>query len=199
MDRALTLVGAAPRGRGYPRLAALSILQRVRLPVLVSHLAAGILVLVGAVRVFSYYRPIADQWIHESAVGFLAYQPDDFFSVRYFKIVASLSVVGLLYFIFRFLNRGHRAAFPLGYPSHHRDLDFTSPWVRLALLTVVNLQWVLHEWHKFATKSYPYSPLESWESNAVVLALSGLIAFFVMKHLSFRPLLKQAAPGSREA
>jgi hypothetical protein len=199
MDRALMLVGAAPRGRGVPRLAAFSILKRVCFPALVSHVAAGLLVLVGFVRVLSYYRPIADQWIHDSFLGFLAYQPDDFFSVRYFKILASLSVVGLLYIIFRVLNRGHRAVFPLGYPSHHRDLDFTSPWVRLALLMVVNFQWVLHEWHKFANKTYPYSPLESWESNAVVLALSGLIAFFTMKHLSFRPLLKDTACGAREA
>jgi hypothetical protein len=180
-------------------LSTLSPLRRIHFPTLVSFLVTGPLALVGAVRVLSYYRQIAEPWIHDSMLGILAYQPDDFFSVRYFKILASPSVVSFLYFVFRFLNRGHRAVFPHGYVSYDRDLDFRSPWVRLALLAVVNLHWVLQEWYKFATRSYPYSPLESWKSNAIVLALSGVIAFFGMRYFSFRPLRNDTTRDTRQA
>jgi hypothetical protein len=162
--------------------------RRVHVPALVSVLVAGVLSFVGAVRLISYYRGGPGIWVRNSFLGFLAYQPDSYFNVRYFKILASLAVVSFVYFLFRWLNRAHRNAFPPGYPSHHKDIDFRSPWVRLVILTMVNGQWVLQEWYKFWTKNYPYSPLESWELNAIVLAISGTLAFFGMKYLSFAPL-----------
>jgi hypothetical protein len=164
-------------------------IRLLNLPALVSVLLAGVFVFVGVVRLLSYYRTTVGHWICNSILEVLAYQPDSFGNVRYFKILASLSAVSFIYFLFRILNRGHRRVFPPGYPSHHKDLDFSSPWLRLVLIAAVNLHWAAQEWYKFSTKSYPYSPLESWESNAVVLAVSGLIAFFGMKYLSFDPLL----------
>jgi hypothetical protein len=175
--------------RRVEQLSLSSVSRRIHLPTLFSFLTAVPLVIVGVLRVLSYYRQIAEHWIHNSILRYLAYHPDSFYSVRYFKILASLSVVSLLYFFFRYFNCGLRTHFPPGYETHHREIDFRSPWTRLALLTVVNIHWVFQEWYKFSTISYPYSPLESWKSNAVVLALSGLIAFFGMKYFSFRPLL----------
>jgi hypothetical protein len=161
----------------------------------VSVLLAGVLVFVGIVRLLSYYRASVGPWISESMLACLAYQPDSFGNVRYFKILASLSAVSFIYFLFRILNRGHRRAFPPGYPSHHRDLDFRSAWLRLVLIASVNVHWAAQEWYKFSTRCYPYSPLESWESNAVVLAVSSVIAFFGMKYLSFDPLLRERGPA----
>jgi hypothetical protein len=179
------------------RHVARALLSRVHLPALASVLLAGVLVFVGVVRLLSYYRATVGHWVGDSILGFLAYQPDSFFNVRYFKILASLSAGSFIYFLFRILNRGHRRVFPPGYPSHHKNLGFGSPWLRLVLITAIDLHWAAQEWYKFSTKSYPYSPLESWESNAVVLAVSSLIAFFGMKYLSFGPLLKGSATGVR--
>jgi len=178
-------------GRG--RRPANRLIERVDRPALVSVAVAGIFVFVGVVRLLSYYRSGAGYWIKESVLGFLAYQPESEFNVRYFKILASLAAIGFIYFLFRFFNRAHRNVFPPGYPARRRDLDFKSPGSRLLLLAIVNLQWTIDELYKFSTESYPYSPLESWESNVVVLALSSLIAFVGMKYLSFGPVLRERA------
>ena len=85
----------------------------------------------------------------------------------------------------------HRKVFPPGYPSHHEDFDFRSPWLRLVIIATINVQWLIQEWYKFSTQGYPYSPLESWQSNAIVLAISSVAAFFGMKQLSFAPLLEK--------
>jgi hypothetical protein len=158
---------------------------------------ASTLAAVGSIRLASYQRGVLGAWLRESPLGFLAYQPDDYFNVRYFKVLASLSFVSFIYFTFRVLNRGHRNVFPADYPSHHRDLDFESPRLRLVLIAIINVQWVIQESYKFWTKNYPWSPLESWVSNAVVLAVSSALAFFGMKYLSFKPLLRPR-PASRQ-
>jgi hypothetical protein len=174
-------------------------------PTLISFLVCGALVLVGAVRVLSYHRGLAELWVDRPLLRLLSYRPDSLFSVCYFKFLASLSVAGLLYFLFRWLNRGHRSVLPPGHSPQARNLDFRSPWVRLALLSVVHAHWALLEWYKFSTHGYPYSPLEDWRWNALVLTSSGLAAFWLMKHLSFRPLVQgedseAASPGpSRSA
>jgi len=157
---------------------------------------AGVLVGVAVVRMLSYLRGGVGEWVVQSPLGWLAYRPEDPFSVRYFKFLATPAFVSVMYFMFRGMNHGLSRPAPGGYLSAQRPIDFGSPWVRLSLLGVVNVHWVVLETYKFLTESYPYSTLESWESNAVVLGLSGVVTFFAMSHLSFRPVWSGDPPPS---
>ena len=86
--------------------------SRMRLdrPALFSVLLCGGLLTVGTVRILSYSltNPIAIR-LRESSLGWLAYQPDVFWSVRFFKLVATPVLIAVIYFVFRALNRGYTA------------------------------------------------------------------------------------------
>ncbi len=168
-------------------------MSRFHRPALVSVVVAGALVLVAVVRLLSYSRGSGlAGWLQESALGFLAYRPDSAASVRFFKILATPSVVAGQYFLFRLLNHLHSRNLPPGYDAAHRRIDFRPAGARLALTTLVTLHWVVIEWYKFGGPDrYPFSPLERPAINAVVLLLSQAVAFFGMKYLSFEPLLRQ--------
>jgi hypothetical protein len=168
--------------------------RRINTAALASIAASAVLVAVAMVRMLSYSRTGAvGTWVRESFLGAVAYQPDSIASVRFFKILATPSVVAVQYFLFRALNRGHRANDPG--TRADRTLDFRSPWLRLVLTSVVSLQWVVIEWAKFRTEAfYPWSPLESPWVNALVLLLGQALAFWGMKYLSFEPLFKDP-PG----
>jgi len=129
--------------------------------------------------------------LRESALGFLAYQPDLFWSVRFFKILATPVLVAVIYFVFRGLNRGHRIRLP-GYDPGDRRIDFDSPWLRLVLTSVATLHWVPLEYTKFTSADfYPSSPLEDLATNVVVLLAGGILAFLGMRWLSFDPLTRE--------
>jgi hypothetical protein len=167
--------------------------SRLDRPALASVLVCGGLLAVGLVRILSYSEtnPLAAR-LRESALGFLSYQPDAFWSVRFFKIVATPVLVAVIYFVFRALNRGHRVRLP-GHDAPDRRIDFSSPWLRLVLTTVATLHWVPLEYMKFTTDDfYPSSPLEHLTTNVVVLLASQALAFFGMRRLSFDPLLAEA-------
>jgi hypothetical protein len=157
----------------------------------VSILVCTGLIVVGLMRVFSYSATNSISiWLRESALGFLAYQPDAAWSVRFFKLIATPVLVALIYFVFRALNRAHRIRLP-GYDSGDRRIDFRSPWMRLILTTVATLHWVPLEYAKFTREGfYPSSPLESLPVNIVVLMASQALAFVGMRYLSFDPLVK---------
>lgn len=164
--------------------------RRVNVRAAASLFVATLLVAVGAIRLLSYSTSgeIAGR-LRSSFLGFLAYDPDSLFSVRFFKIVATPSVVAGMYLVFRLLNRIH--ADPLLDPAVNRSrrLDFSSPVLRLVLTTLVSLQWIPLELVKHGSADfYPNSALESIRINAVVLLVSQVLAFWGMKHLSFEPL-----------
>ncbi len=149
------------------------------------------LIAVGLIRVFSYSatNPISVR-LRESALGFLAYQPDAAWSVRFFKLIATPVLIALMYFVFRALNRAHRIRLP-GYDAGDRRIDFRSPWMRLILTTVATLHWLPLEYAKFTREDfYPFSPLESLPINIVVLMMSAALAFVGMRYLSFDPLIR---------
>jgi hypothetical protein len=158
---------------------------------LFSALACAGLLGVGAVRVLSYSQtnPISIG-LRESALGWLAYQPDLPWNVHFFKFIATPVLVAVIYFVFRALNRGHQVRLP-GHDGPDRRIDFASPWLRLVLTTVVTLHWIPLEYMKFTREGfYPNSPLESVTINVIVLLASQAFAFFGMRHLSFDPLLR---------
>ncbi len=131
----------------------------------------------------------AGRWLQDSWFGFLAYQPDSAASVRYFKFLATPSVVAVQYFLFRFLNRGHRPPVDLPHASA-RIMDFKPLWLRVVLTTLVTANWLLIEVFKFAGREefYPYSPLEDATINLVVLGVSQVVSIVAMKYLAFGPL-----------
>jgi hypothetical protein len=167
--------------------------RRIDGAALASVSVSAALVAVAVLRILSYSRAGAvGDWIRESFLAVAAYRPDSVASVRFFKILATPSMVAVQYFLFRALNRGHRVAAIDSRPPPDRTLDFRSPWLRLVLTSVVSLHWVVIEWAKFSTEGfYPYSPLESPWINAVVLLVSQALAFWGMKYLSFAPLFKE--------
>jgi len=157
----------------------------------ISTLVCTALIAIGLIRVLSYSvtNPISAQ-LRESSLGFLAYQPDAVWNVRFFKLIATPVLVALIYFVFRALNRGHRIRLP-GYDGGDRRIDFRSPWMRLLLTTVATLHWVPLEYAKFTREDfYPFSPHESLAVNIVVLLASQALAFVGMRYLSFDPLIR---------
>jgi hypothetical protein len=166
---------------------------RLDRPALASVLVCGGLLAVGVARMLSYSvtNPLAAR-LRESALGFLAYQPDVFWSVRFFKLVATPVLVAVIYFVFRALNHGHRVRLP-GHDAPDRRIDFSSQWLRLVLTTVATLHWVPLEYMKFTTDDfYPSSPLEDLTTNIVVLLAGQALTFFGMRLLSFDPLVRDA-------
>ena len=173
--------------------------SRVHLPTLLSLAVAWLLIAVGAVRALSYVRggPLAPlgELVRESWLGWLAYRPHVAADVRYFKILATPSVVAAQYLVFRWLNRGHRRGFLDEEELRRRRLDFGSPWLRLALTSLVSAHWLVLELFKFGSDDfYPSSPLEDPRINLAVLIAGQVLAFRGMKHLSFEPLLVEPRP-----
>ena len=164
---------------------------------MISAVVCSGLLAVGAVRFLSYSstNPLALR-LRESALGWLAYQPDIPWSVRFFKLIATPVLVALVYFVFRALNRAHRIRLP-GYQAPDRRIDFASPRLRLVLTTVATLHWVQLEYLKFSREDfYPFSPHESLWINVVVLLAGQALAFFGMRYLSFDPLVREHDPRS---
>jgi hypothetical protein len=167
--------------------------KRLDLAAGVSTLVCGGLVFIGIVRILSYSatNPLSIR-LRASWLGCLAYQPDVFWSVRFFKLIATPVLVALIYFVFRALNHGQRIRLP-GYEPIDRRIDFESPWLRLVLTTVATLHWVPLEYMKFTSDDfYPSSALEDLTTNVVVLVTGGLLSFFAMRRLSFDPLFHEA-------
>jgi hypothetical protein len=156
----------------------------------------GLLVFVGGVRMLSYSLGPAGDIVRHSVFGFLCYDPDSAASVRFFKVLATPSVVALFYFLFRWRNAGAPrrpgASGALAGPA----LDFTSPVLRAILTSVITLHWLGMEWWKFHVDGfYPWSPLESRWLNVVVLLVGQAFAFQTMKYLSFEPNRRQSGAG----
>lgn len=163
--------------------------RRWNIPALVSIAVCAALALVGLVRLVSYSEGAAGTIVRHSIVGFLAYNPASVLSTRVFKILATPSVVSLIYFFFRWRNAG--VSVYRGGASIRRAnrLDFSSPVLRGIVTTVITIHWLALEWLKFHVAGfYPWSPLEVAPLNVGLLVLSQALSFTGMKYLSFEPL-----------
>jgi hypothetical protein len=156
---------------------------------LVSVAVCALLVAVGVVRLLSYYGDGVSGAIQHSSMSFLAYKPSEYVNVQFFKVLATPSVMALVYFLFRARNQGYGLRQGTIRHEGYRHIDFKSPWLRLILTSLVTLHWLPMEWYKFHTPGfYPWSPLENPTVNLVVLLCGQVIAFWGMKYLSFEPL-----------
>ncbi|UCH84752.1 MAG: hypothetical protein JSW50_03395 [Candidatus Latescibacterota bacterium] len=161
---------------------------------IVSCAICAILVSIGVVRLLSYsLGPVGDV-LRSSIVGFLCYDPDSLFSVQFFKLLATPTVVAGIYFFFRWRNSGRPTSPEAAQLRRAHRLDFESPLLRGVLTTLITLHWLAMEWWKFNTEGfYPWSPLESRWLNLGVLIASQALAFWSMKYLSFEPLNRDGA------
>lgn len=157
----------------------------------------AVLALAGTVRLLSYTHGAWGEFVRRSFLSVFAYKPDSPADVRFFKILATPSVVAVIYFFFRWRNSSapsHLGAIP--FDRVHR-LDFESPILRGVLTTVITLHWLAIEWWKFNVEGfYPWSALENRALNIVVLLVGQAIAFWGMKYLSFDPIF---VPDERPA
>ena len=73
--------------------------------VLSAFIICSILIFAGAVRILSYLRgSFVSQIIGDTFLQCFAYQPESYFNVSFFKILATPSVIACIYFLFRGLN-----------------------------------------------------------------------------------------------
>jgi hypothetical protein len=122
-------------------------------------------------------------------LGFLCYDPTSRFNVQFFKILATPTVVALIYFGFRWRNAGAPSYPDAPALSRFNRIDFKSPKLRGLLTSLVTLHWFLMEWWKFNVDGfYAWSELESRWLNIGVLIVSQALAFWGMKYLSFEPV-----------
>ena len=129
-------------------------------------------------------------FVRQSFLSFLAYQPENPASFHFFKILATPSVVAAIYFLIRLRNRSYQKSSPVSYERHGGRMDFESPLLRLVITSVISLHWVVMEIIKYRAEDfYPFSPLESPAVNAVILLAGAILAFFGMKYLSFEPMI----------
>jgi hypothetical protein len=160
--------------------------------VVISIAVCGVLFFIGVVRLLSYSLGATGDFVRHSPFAVLCYNPASLANVQYFKILATPSVVALIYFFFRWRNAG--APEYLGsvrFDRVHR-LDFESPLLRGILTTVITVHWLGMEWWKFHVEGfYPWSALENPLLNAGILLLGQGLAFWGMKYLSFEPISKQ--------
>jgi hypothetical protein len=165
--------------------------QLLNLDAVVSIGVCSALVFIGLVRLLSYSQGATGDFVRHSPLGFLCYNPDSLLNARFFKILATPSVIAMVYFFFRWRNaRGLFYPGSAKFDDFHR-LDFRSPLLRGILTSVVTIHWVGMEWWKFHVEGYyPWSPLESRSVNIWVLLTSQALAFWGMKYLSFKPIFK---------
>lgn len=165
---------------------------------LVSVAVCAVLLLIGFVRFLSYSQGVVGEMVRGSALACLAYNPDSVVSTRLFKVLATPSVVAIIYFFFRWRNAGipFYPATPVFYSAGR--LDFESPLLRAILTSIVTLGWFVLEWFKFHVPGfYPDSPLEHPWINVAVLLAGQAVTFWAMKHLSFARLVTPASRPSR--
>jgi hypothetical protein len=141
------------------------------------------LVVVGLVRLASYSKGALGGLVAGIPMG---YNPEAAWNAQFFKIAATPTVVAVVYFFFRWRNRGR----PVG--RMYDRIDFRPALLRGIITTVITLHWLVMEWWKFNIEGfYPFSPLENRTVNIGVLLLSQAVAFFGMKYLSFDPVFDQ--------
>ena len=164
----------------------------INVKVLSAFIICSILILAGAVRVLSYSRgsfiaPVID----DSLLRFFAYQPENYFSVNFFKIIATPAITALIYFLFRGFNDRYEVDGQHRITNEWRRVDFNSRIFRFWLIFMITLCWIPVEFIKFHFKSefYPYSTLENPLINSIVLTVGGILCFFLMKYLPFKPLI----------
>ena len=77
----------------------------INFKVLSAFIICSIIIFTGIIRILSYSRGnFISQIIEETLLHYLAYQPDSFFSVSFFKIIATPVFTALIYFLFRGIN-----------------------------------------------------------------------------------------------
>lgn len=164
----------------------------------ISICVCAILGFVGLVRLLSYSQGSTGDFVRHSFVGFLCYNPASLINAQYFKILATPSVVALIYFFFRWRNAGAPSYLgAIRFDRVHR-LNFESKILRGILTTVITIHWIGMEWWKFNVEGfYPWSKLESHSMNIWVLIASQALAFWGMKYLSFEPITRDSSPEQK--
>jgi len=160
--------------------------------VLSAFIICSILIFAGAVRILSYLRgSFVSQIIGDTFLQCLAYQPESYFNVSFFKILATPSVIACIYFLFRGLNGKYDDVSRLKIIDEWRKVNFNSGIFRFWLVLMISLCWIPIEVIKFNFKDtfYPYSKLENPVTNSIVLAAGGILCYFLMKYLPFNKLI----------
>ena len=166
----------------------------INFKVLSAFIICSIIIFTGIIRILSYSRGnFISQIIEETLLHYLAYQPESYFSVSFFKIIATPAFTALIYFLFRGLNDKDDDAEQRTIINQWRRINFNSAILRFCLVIMISLCWIPIEIIKFSLKSafYPYSTLENPLVNSITLAAGGIISFFLMKYLPFKPLIKK--------
>jgi hypothetical protein len=164
----------------------------ISINVLLAFIICAILVFIGTVRILSYSKDGFIAAILEGTIfHYFAYRPESYLNVRFFKILATPSVVALIYFLFRGLNDNSGGNLRHKINNEWRRIDFNSGIFRFCLVTIISICWIPIEVMKFQFGNvfYPYSSLEDPLANSIVLAAGGILCFFLMKYLSFKPLI----------
>ena len=164
----------------------------ININVLSAFIICAILVLIGTVRILSYSKDGFIATILEGTIfHHFAYRPESYFNVRFFKFLATPSIIALIYFLFRGLNNSGSGNLRHKINNDWIKIDFKSGIFRFCLVTIISLCWIPIEVMKFqfGKAFYPYSILEDPLGNSIVLAAGGILSFFLMKYLSFKPLI----------
>ncbi len=172
----------------------------INVKVLSAFIICAVLVLIGTVRILSYSKGGFIAAILEGTIfHHCAYRPESFHNVRFFKIFATPSIVALIYFLFRELNDSGNGNLRHKINNEWRRIDFNSGIFRFCLVTIISLCWIPIEVMKFqfGNSFYPNSIFEDSLVNSIVLAAGGILCFFLMKYLSFKPLITQLNKSDR--
>jgi len=166
---------------------------------LTSLLIAGILTFVGFVRHSSYGS--LKCLFEDTALKCLLRQPLNHDNVQYFKILATPSVVSALYLF----HMASRNVFNKMGGKKMNNLILELFQDRKRLVVFISSVWCLTEIKKYLSSvlrietTIPLGPTESQAVNIIVLLASGIIAFWGMKYLSFKPLFNKRGKGTDPA
>ena len=149
------------------------------------------LIIIGAIRILSYSRgSIISELVEDTIFYHFAYLPEDQFNVTFIKILATPSLIALIYFLLRGLNNKYIKALRYRIINRRDKVNFKPFMFRLQLIVMITLCWIPIELLKFYLKNefYPYSSLEDPFLNFLILVVGGIITLVLMKYLPFEPL-----------
>lgn len=166
--------------------------KSINIKVLAAFLTCTLLIIIGIVRILSYSKgAFVSRMIEDTFFHHFAYRPENYFNVSFFKIIATPSITALIYLLFRGLNKGGDYNGKHKINNEWRIISFKPLTFRFLLVSMITLCWLPIEVMKFHFENefYPYSTLENPLLNLIVLTLSGVLCFFLMKYLPFEPLI----------
>ncbi len=164
----------------------------INLNVLLSCFICLILIIIAITRNLSYSpNSWFVQMVKDTPLYFFTYQPDNYYNVQFIKILATPSIIAILYFLFRDMNNQYIGTGKFVTSEVWHKIDFSPVWFRVILTTVITVCWIPMEAIKFYYREnfYPFSVLEDQVVNIIVLLCGQLISIVFMQHLSFKQLI----------